>query len=51
MHTCTLDDPRALGFYIAQGFAATGREIELLDDPRLTGLIPRDCAPHVPLIG
>ena len=51
VHTCTLDDPRALGFYIAQGFTATAREIELLDDPRLTGLIPKDCAPHVPLIG
>jgi len=51
VHTCTLDDPRALGFYIAKGFVPTGREIELLPDPRLTGLIPRDCAPHVPLIG
>lgn len=51
VHTCTLDDPRALGFYIAQGFVPTGREIELLPDPRITGLIPRDCAPHVPLIG
>jgi len=27
VHTCTLDDPRALGFYIAQGFTATAREI------------------------
>ncbi|MFN3817986.1 GNAT family N-acetyltransferase [Blastomonas sp.] len=50
VHTCTLDDPRALGFYIAQGFTATAREIEVLDDPRLTGLIPRDAAPHVPVI-
>ena len=50
VHTCTLDDPRALGFYVAQGFVPTAREIELLPDPRLTGVIPRDCAPHVPLI-
>lgn len=50
VHTCTLDDPRALGFYIAQGFVPKAREIELLDDPRLTGLIPRDAAPHVPVI-
>lgn len=50
LHSCTLDDPRALGFYIRQGFVATGREIETLPDPRLTGVIPRDCAPHVPLI-
>lgn len=51
VHTCTLDDPRALGFYIAQGFVPTGREIELLPDPRLTGVIPQSCALHVPLIG
>ena len=50
VHTCTLDDPRALGFYIAQGFVPTAREIEVLDDPRLTGLIPRNAAPHVPVI-
>lgn len=50
VHTCTLDDPRALGFYIARGFAPVSREIELLDDPRLAGLIPRDAAPHVPVI-
>ena len=51
VHTYTLDDTRALGFYIAQGFVATGREIELLPDPRLSGMIPQSCAPHVPLIG
>jgi GNAT superfamily N-acetyltransferase len=50
LHTCTLDDPRALGFYIRQGFVPTDREIEVLDDPRLTGLIPRDAAPYVPVI-
>lgn len=50
LHTCTLDDPRALGFYIRQGFVPTGREIETMPDPRLTGIIPRDCAPHIPLI-
>lgn len=50
VHTCTLDAPRALGFYIAQGFVPIAREIEVLDDPRLTGLIARDAAPHVPLI-
>lgn len=50
VHTCTLDDPRALSFYLRQGFTATAREIEVLDDPRLTGLIPRDAAPHIPLI-
>lgn len=50
LHSCTLDHPRALGFYLAQGFVPTGREIETMDDPRLTGLIRRDAAAHVPLI-
>ena len=50
LHTCTLDHPRALGFYIGQGFTPTRREIETMADPRTTGLIPRDAAPHVPLI-
>lgn len=50
LHSCTLDDPRALGFYMRQGFVPYAREIEVLDDPRLTGLIARDAAPHVPLI-
>ena len=50
LHTCTLDDPRALGFYIRHGFIPTAREIEITDDPRLTGVIARDAAPRVPLI-
>lgn len=51
VHTCSLDHPGALGFYRAQGFAAIAREIESFPDPRLTGHLPRDAAPHVPLIG
>lgn len=50
LHTCTLDDPRAIGFYGACGFTPYARAIEVLDDPRLTGRMPRDCAPHVPVI-
>jgi GNAT superfamily N-acetyltransferase len=50
LHTCTLDHPSALNFYVRQGFVAIGREIEIFPDPRLTGLLPRDCAPHVPLL-
>lgn len=50
VHTCTLDHPNALGFYRRSGFSACKREIELLDDPRLTGLMPRDAAPDIPLI-
>jgi GNAT superfamily N-acetyltransferase len=48
--TCTLDHPSALNFYVKQGFRAFRRVLETFDDPRLTGLIPRDAAPHVPII-
>lgn len=50
LHTCTLDDPRALGFYMRHGFDPVRRELEIYPDPRLTGHLPRDTAPHVPLI-
>jgi GNAT superfamily N-acetyltransferase len=50
VHTCTLDSPAALGFYIKAGFVATKREIETFADPRLAGTLPRDAAPHVPLL-
>lgn len=50
LHTCTLDHPHALGFYQRQGFTAVKRTIETFADPRLTGLLPRDAAPQVPLL-
>ena len=50
LHSCSLDHPRALQFYMRSGFTAFARETETFPDPRLTGLLPRDCAPHVPLI-
>ena len=51
VHTCTLDHPAALDFYRRSGFTPYKREIEIAPDPRLAGLLPRDTAPHVPLIG
>ncbi|MFZ2997979.1 MAG: GNAT family N-acetyltransferase [Sphingobium sp.] len=51
VHTCTLDSPAALGFYIKSGFVAYDREIETFPDPRLSGILPREAAPHVPLLG
>lgn len=51
VHTCTHDHPRALAFYQRAGFRAYKRAIELADDPRLTGHLPRDAAPDVPVIG
>ena len=34
LNTCTLDHPRALGFYQAQGFVAVARTIDTFTDPR-----------------
>jgi GNAT superfamily N-acetyltransferase len=50
VHTCTLDHPRALPLYCAAGFIPYRRAIEVADDPRLDGTLPRGAAPHVPLI-
>ncbi|MFL9840973.1 GNAT family N-acetyltransferase [Sphingomonas sp. ST-64] len=50
VHTCTLDHPRALGFYRASGFVPYHRAVETFADPRVTGHLPRDAAPHIPLI-
>ena len=50
VHTCTADSPQALGFYRASGFTPYKRAIEIADDPRLAGTLPREAAGHVPLI-
>ena len=50
VHTCTFDHAKALSFYQQHGFVATGRFIEIAEDPRLLGVLPRHLAPHVPLI-
>jgi GNAT superfamily N-acetyltransferase len=50
VHTCTLDSPRALGFYRAQGFAPYAQAVETFADPRLTGILPRETAPQIPLL-
>ena len=49
VHTCTLDSPQALGFYIRSGFTPYRQQIEIADDPRLTGDLPMEAGPHVPL--
>ena len=51
LHTCTLDHPRALGFYRAQGFVAIKRTIETFPDPRATGVLPAEAAPQIPCLG
>jgi GNAT superfamily N-acetyltransferase len=53
VHTCTLDDPRALNFYRACGFIPYKRQIEMADDPRFLGLIDKakgdKICPYLPL--
>ncbi len=50
LHTCTLDSPAALPFYLRSGFRPVRREVEIVPDPRLTGVLPEDAAPQIPLI-
>jgi GNAT superfamily N-acetyltransferase len=49
VNTCTLDHPAALPAYLKAGFRACKRAFESFPDPRLAGLLPRDCAPQIPL--
>ncbi|ACL58528.1 GNAT family N-acetyltransferase [Methylobacterium nodulans] len=50
VHTCTFDHPGAVAFYERSGFCAFARAIEVVPDPRLSGHLPRDAAPHVPVL-
>ena len=50
VHTCTLDHPDALAFYLRSGFRAYARRVEVADDPRLIDLAPRTTALHIPII-
>jgi GNAT superfamily N-acetyltransferase len=49
VHTCTLDHPGALSFYIRSGFAPTHQQIEIADDPRINGDFLASAGPHVPV--
>jgi len=39
-----------LGFYERSGFRPFRRQVEIAEDPRLSGLAPMDAAAHVPLL-
>jgi hypothetical protein len=49
LHTCTMDHPRALAFYRRSGFTPWRQRVEVLPDPRLTGDLPPDAGPHMPV--
>jgi len=50
VHTCTLDHPAALQFYRHMGFRAYQQQVEIADDPRLAGELPRSMGRHVPVL-
>lgn len=50
VHTCTLDHPAAVPFYVRSGFTPFERHVEVSDDPRLIGALPGSAAPDVPLL-
>jgi len=50
LHTCTLDSPRALPFYLQCGFRIFRQEIDMMEDPRVTGHLAESAAPHVPIL-
>jgi GNAT superfamily N-acetyltransferase len=51
VHTGTIDHPNALNFYRRSGFVPYQRKLELGDDPRILGIVPRDAAPWFPMLG
>ncbi len=50
VHTCTLDSPQALDFYVRSGFTAYRREVDVDEDPRVTGVLPMTAGPRIPII-
>lgn len=50
VNTCTFDDPKALGFYRHNGFKLVRQAIEMVPDPRLSGVLPETAAPHIAIL-
>jgi GNAT superfamily N-acetyltransferase len=50
VHTCHFDHPAAQQFYRRSGFVPYQLMIEIHDDPRLAGHLPRSASPHVALL-
>jgi GNAT superfamily N-acetyltransferase len=50
LSTCTLDHPAALPSYLKSGFRVYRRAFESFPDPRLSGLLPKEAAPQVPVL-
>lgn len=50
VHTCSLDHAAALPFYMRSGFTPYKRAVEVAPDPRLSGRLPREAAPQIPVL-
>jgi len=50
VHTCTLDSPAALPFYLRSGFRAVRRAVEVAPDPRLDGTLPPEAGSQAPIL-
>jgi len=50
LHTCTLDHPNALLFYMNAGFVPYKRVVRIFSDPRAAGTLPRTVAPQIPIL-
>ena len=50
LHTCTLDSPQALPFYLGWGFIPERQDVEIAPDPRLSGLLPLGAAKRIPVL-
>ncbi len=49
VNTCTFDHPKALPLYQRHGFRPIESVVRTIRDPRLSGIVPRTAAPHIPL--
>ena len=50
LHTCTLDHPNALPFYLRHGFRAYKRTLGVCTDPRLAGILVKAAELRIPVI-
>jgi GNAT superfamily N-acetyltransferase len=50
VHTCTLDHPAAVAFYMRSGFTPYKRAVEIADDPRAVAGMPRAPSAWHPVI-
>jgi GNAT superfamily N-acetyltransferase len=50
LSTCTLDHPKAMSFYRKAGFTPYARFLEVHNDPRHVGELPKTAAPQIPLL-